>query len=196
MPIPIPSGLPNHLIRDDGAYNLVASIDGAGANKQFIANLQAVNVQRHALGELTKKLTALPKTTPPDERSELARRAAEVEAELVKNMEFMTKSYGYTIHQNYLFVPIKANILKKSMTAAGKPNEDENSATLVKSIDSKEAYEHFEALRAKYVKEVGEGGDRAGAQEAADQLLSDYAFDVKGNYILQIAKGALYASNK
>jgi hypothetical protein len=196
MPTLIQSGVPSHLVRDDGAYNLVAAIDGPGANKQFIANLQVINAQRQALGELTKKLTALPKNTPPEERTQLSKRAGEIEASLVKNMEFMTKSYGYSIHHNYLLIPLKANILEKSMTEDGKPIEDEALATLVKSIESTQAYEHFEALRATYVKESGEGGNPQSAQEAADQLLADYGFKVKGNYILQIAKGALYASVK
>lgn len=196
MPIPVPSGVPNHLVREDGSYNLVAAIDGAGANKQFIANLQVINAQRNALGELTKKLTALPKNTPPGERAQLVKRAGEIEASLVNNMEFMTKSYGYSIHHNYLLIPIKANILEKSLSSDGKPCDDETSATLVKSIESTQAYEHFEALRAAYTKESGEGGNPEIAQDAADQLLSDYGFKVKGNYILQIAKGALYASVK
>lgn len=194
MPSLVPSGVPNHLVREDGAYNLVAAIDGPGANRQFIANLQIINAQRQALGEVTKKLSALPKNTPPAERKHLAERAGEIEASLVKNMDFMTKSYGYSIHHNYLLVPLKANILEKSLTAEGKPCDDEAHATLVSSIESTQAYEHFEALRAVYVKESGEGGNPTKAQEVADQLLSDYSFNVQGSYILQIAKGALYAS--
>jgi hypothetical protein len=194
MPTPVQSGVPSHLVREDGAYNLVAAIDGPGANKQFIANLQVINAQRQALGELTRKLTALPKNTPSDERAQLSKRAGEIEAGLVKNMEFMTKSYGYSIHHNYLLIPLKANILEKSISEDGKPSEDESLATLVKSIESSQAYEHFEALRAAYARESREGGDPALAQDAAEQLLSDYGFKVQGNYILQISKGALYAS--
>lgn len=196
MPTPVQSGVPSHLVREDGAYNLVAAIDGPDANKQFIANLQVINAQRQALGEVTRKRTALPKNTPPEERAQLAGRAGEIEASLVKNMEFMTKSYGYSIHHNYLLIPLKANILEKSMAEDGKPSEDESLATLVKSIESTQAYEHFEALRTTYAKESREGGDPALAKDAADQLLADYGFKVQGNYILQIAKGALYASTK
>lgn len=190
----VQSGVPNHLIRDDGSYSLIAVIDGAGANKQFISNLQVVNVQRQALGEIRTKIASMTKDS--EEKSQLIKRTGEIEASLVKNMEFMTKSYGYSIQHNYLLIPIKANILQKGKDDEGKFSEDETKATLMKSIHSTEAYEHFESLRQTYTKESAEGGDKAKADEAAAQLEAEYGFDVKGNYILQITKGALYANVK
>ncbi|MFD2257666.1 hypothetical protein ACFSSA_13365 [Luteolibacter algae] len=191
----VQSGVPSHLVRDDGSYNLIAIIDGAGANKQFISNLQVINVQRQALGEIRTKVASLPKESA-DEKAQYTKRAAEIEASLVKNMEFMTKSYGYSIQHNYLLIPVKANILEKAKDEEGKPSDDETKATLVKNILSTEEYDHFEQLRQSYAKESGEGGDSAKAEEVAGQLKVDYSFDVKGNYILQITKGALYASVK
>lgn len=190
----VQSGIPNHLVRDDGSYNLIAVIDGAGANKQFISNLQVINVQRQALGEIRTKLASLPKDS--EEKSQLTKRGGEIEASLVKNMEFMTRNYGYSIDHNYLLIPAKANILAKGMDDEGKPSEDETKATLVKSIGSTDAYEHFESLRQTYSKEAANGGDQEKADEAAELLKAEYGFDVKGNYILQITKGALYANVK
>lgn len=190
------SGAPNHLVRDDGSYSLIAIIDGAGANKQFISNLQVINVQRQALGELRNKVSSMPKSATDSERSGLTKRAAEIEASLVKNMDFMTKSYGYSTDQNFLLVPLKANVLEKGKDEEGNFSEDETKGSLVKTINSTEAYEHFESLRAEYSAAAAEGGDTEKAEETAGALKSEYSFDVKGNYILQIIKGALYAKMK
>lgn len=190
------SGAPNHLVRDNGSYNLIAVIDGAGANKQFISNLQVINVQRQGLGELRTKISAMPKSAAESEKAQLTKRAAEVEASLVKNMEFMTKSYGYSVQHNYLLIPLKANILEKGSDDEGKPSEDETKGKLVKTINSTEAYEHFEALRKEYSSSAAKEDEMTKADEAADTLKSEYGFDVKGNYILQITKGALYANVK
>lgn len=190
----VQSGVPNHLVRDDGSYNLIAVIDGAGANKQFISNLQVVNVQRQALGEVRTKIASMPKDS--GEKTQLTKRADEIDASLVKNMKFMTKSYGYSVQHNYLLIPIKASILQKGKDVEGNFSDDESKASVVNDIISTEVYEHFESLRQTYSKNAAEGGDQAKANEAATQLLTDYDFDVKGNYILQITKGALYADVK
>jgi hypothetical protein len=91
---------------------------------------------------------------------------------------------------------VKANVLEKGMDDEGKASEDETKGTLVKAIGSTEEYEQFEALRKEYSEAAAEGGDEDKAAEAAEKLKSEYGFGVKGNYILQITKGALYANVK
>lgn len=194
------SGVPNHLVRDDGSYNLVAIIDGAAANRQFIANLQVINSQRQALGEFRAKIAALPKNAPQVASEDLGKKSKDVEALLTANMEFMRKNYGYSALDNYILVPLHAEILEKGKDEKGNVSEDAAHGKLVKVIDSTEGYERFERLRAQQIealrkKDVDASTDEI-AKQCAARLDEEFGFKAGGNYILQIVKGVLYSKVK
>jgi len=191
------TGAPNRLVRDDGAYELIAVIDGAGANKQFIANLQVINGQRQGLGELRSKIASLPKSAAASEKAGLESKAKEIEGRLTSNMEFMAKNYGYSVSRNYILMPLQANLLEKAKDEEGKFIEDESRATLVKTLGSTEEYDAFELLRRQHVealqkKEKGQGTAKE-AEALGKRLVDEFGFKAGGNYALQITKGALYA---
>ena len=194
------AGVPNHLVRDDGAYQLVAVIDGAGANRQFIANLQVINSQRQALGDFRSKIAALPKNSSKAESGDLEKKSKDVEALLTANMEFMKKNYGYSASDNYILIPLHAEILEKGNDDKGNVSEDAAHGKLVKVIDSTEGYERFERMRAQYLESLRKKDTDASSEETAkqcaEQLEREFAFKAGGNYILQIVKGVLYSKVK
>jgi hypothetical protein len=187
-------GIPSRLIRDQQAYQLVAIIEGADANAQFINNLQVLGQQRRLLAELGQKLAALPETAPEAERDPLQKQIAELDSRLNQNLQFMVKTYGYSIQSNYLLTPVQSVLLQKAVEADGKIIEDEAKARLVLELQTAEAYDAFQQLRQK----AGVlGADPAQAGEFAKvkaQLKEIYDFDVAGHYFLQVRKGALYAT--
>lgn len=190
----VSTGIPSRLVRDTQAYQLVAAIEGAAANAQFMQNLQVVTQQRRAADELRRKLAALPEGSPAAERDALHGQIAQVESKLKPNLEFMVKTYAYSTQHNYLLVPVQSALLLKALDEAGKPIEDETKAALVAEFFSAEAYEELQALRQRAAA-LAADATKSEALETVKTLLRDkFGFETGASYFLQVRKGALYAS--
>lgn len=188
------TGIPQRIVRDDQAFQLVALIEGAAANTQFISNLQVIGQQRRLLADARQQLEALPKSAVEAERTALQNQISQLDARLTLNMQFMTKTYGYSVEHNYLLVPVNAALLEKGVDAEGKPSEDEAKATLVAEFLTSESYDELQALRDR-VGRLAADPAKADDLAAARALLKDkFGFDTAKHYILQVRKGALYAS--
>ncbi len=188
------NGIPQRIIRDTQSFGLVALIEGAAANTQFINNLQVLGQQRKALAELRQKIAALPATATVEDRAALQAQALQLDALVSKNVQFMTQHYGYSLDQNYLLNPVNSALLKKAVDENGKPIEDEAKATLAAEFQTFEAYEAFQSLRQR-AQDLGSADSKSDAYAAAKaELLDTYGFDVGSHYILQVRKGALYAT--
>lgn len=194
----ITSGIAQRIVRDKSAFELIALIEGAAANKQFMTNLQVINQQRQLLGKARADEQRLPKNAKADERAKLAKIISDLEARVTLNMQFMTKNYGYSVSHNYLLVPVRAALLKKAVDGAGNTLEDEEISERVSELNSSEEYDQLQALRAKYsalkAGKAGKGAKETDAEELRKELFTRFNFDVDSHYILQILKGALYAS--
>ena len=180
-------GTPQRLIRDNQSFQLVALIEGAGANAQFMQNLQVVGQQRQALAELQKKLSAAPS-------DELKGQIAQLEERLAKNLEFMGKHYGYSVQHNYLLAPVQSALLLKALDADGKPVEDEAKATLVAEFHTTEAYEELQALRHRALAAGTDAARKDEFEKLKAELHEKFGFEVGKHYLLQVRKGALYAT--
>lgn len=187
-------GTPQRIIRNNQAYQLVAIIEGAPTNTQFIQNLQIVGQQRRALGELRKKLAGLPKTAPVSEAQAIEAQIEQINTRLTSNMEFMTKNYGYSVQHNYLLSPIQSALLLKSIDENGKPIEDESKATLVAEFHTPEAYEELQALRQRALALGSDESKKDEFEKVKAELQDKYGFEVGKHYLLQVRKGALYAT--
>lgn len=187
-------GIPNRLVRDTQAYQLVAAIEGAAANTQFMQNLQVVTQQRRAIDDLRRKLAALPEGGAAAERDALHGQIAQIEAKLKPNLDFMVRTYGYSVQHNYLLVPVQSALLLKALDAEGKPIEDEAKATLVAEFFSPEAYEELQALRQRLVALASDPAKKDALEALKAQLREKFGFEAGASYFLQIRKGALYAS--
>ena len=187
-------GVAQRIIRDNQSYQLVAIIDGAPANTQFINNLQVLGQQRRLLSEVHQKLASLPKSATAEERTALQTQLSQIDARVTLNMQFMTKNYGYSVSHNYLLVPINSALLKKAINEEGAPIEDEAKAQLVAEFHTAEAYDELQALRQRAV-ELGSNPEKAAEFSALKEQLKDkFDFEVGSHYILQVRKGALYAT--
>jgi uncharacterized protein YigA (DUF484 family) len=188
------NGIPQRIIRDTQSFGLVAMIEGAAANTQFINNLQVLGQQRNALAELRQKIAALSATATVEERAALQSQALQVDELVSKNVSFMTQHYGYSLDQNYLLNPVHSALLKKALDENSKPLEDEAKATLAAEFQTFESYEAFQSLRQR-AHDLGSNDSKSAAYTAAKaELLDTYGFDVGSHYILQVRKGALYAT--
>lgn len=187
-------GTPQRIVRNNQAYQLVAIIEGAPTNTQFIQNLQIVGQQRRALGELRKKLAALPKTSPVSEAQAIEAQIEQINTRLTSNMEFMTKNYGYSVQHNYLLSPIQSALLLKSIGEDGKPIEDEAKATLVAEFHTPEAYEELQNLRQRAIAIGSDPEKKEEFEKLKTELQEKYGFEVGKHYLLQVRKGALYAT--
>lgn len=187
-------GTPQRIVRNNQAYQLVAIIEGAPTNTQFIQNLQIVGQQRRALGELRKKLAALPKTAPVSDAQAIEAQIEQINTRLTSNMEFMTKNYGYSVQHNYLLSPIQSALLLKSVDEDGKPIEDEAKATLVAEFHTPEAYEELQNLRQRALAIGADEEKKEEFEKLKAELLEKYSFEVGKHYLLQVRKGALYAT--
>ena len=169
-------------------------IEGAAANTQFINNLQVLGQQRALLAETHQKLTALPKSATAEERAAIQTQLSQIDARVTLNMQFMTKNYGYSVQHNYLLSPINSVLLQKAVDEAGTPIDDESKATLVAEFHTAESYDALQALRQRAVV-LGNDESKKEEYEAVKTDLKDvYGFDVAQHYILQVRKGALYAT--
>ncbi len=186
----VSQGIPQRLVRDNQAYHLVAAIEGAAANTQFMQNLQVVAQQRRALEELRAKTEA----APAAEKAALESQAAQIEARLKPNLEFMAKTYAYSVQHNYLLVPVQSALLLKANDETGKPVEDEAKATLAAEFFGTEAYEELQALRQRLATLGGDASKQAEIDALKKQLSEKFGFDTGSSYFLQVRKGALYAS--
>jgi uncharacterized protein YigA (DUF484 family) len=188
------NGIPQRIIRDTQSFGLVALIEGAAANIQFINNLQVLGQQRKLLTELRQKIAALPASATVEERAALQAQALQMDALLTKNVQFMTQHYGYSLDQDYLLNPVYSALLKKAVDENGKPLEDEAKATLAAEFQTFEAYEAFQSLRQRAQDLGSKDSNSADYAAAKAQLLDTHGFDVGSQYILQVRKGALYAT--
>jgi hypothetical protein len=187
-------GIPQRIIRDTQAYQLVALIEGAAANTQFINNLQVLGQQRKLLAEGRQKLDALSATGTVEERAALQAQVLQIDALVTKNVQFMTQHYGYSLEQNYLLNPVFSVLLKKAVDEQGKPIEDEAKASLEAEFYTVESYDAFQALRQRAADLGGDAAKKEDYDAIKAELLEKYAFDVQAHYILQVRKGALYAT--
>jgi len=183
-------GTPHRIIRDNQSFQLVALIEGASANTQFIQNLQLVGQQRRGIEEVTKKIA----TAADSEKEGLQTQHAAIEASLNKNLEFMVKNYAYSVEHNYLLVPMQAALLLKALDEKGNPIEDEAKAKLVAEFLTAESYEELQALRQRALA-AGANPDEQEQFEKLKVVLKDkFDFEVGQHYLLQVRKGALYAT--
>jgi len=187
-------GTPQRIIRDDQSYQLVAIIEGAASNTQFIQNLQIVGQQRRTLGELRQKLSALPKTASATEGQAIEAQIEQINTRLTSNMEFMTKNYGYSVQHNYLLSPIQSVLLLKALDDDGKPIEDEAKATLVAEFHTSESYEELQALRQRALTLGADPEKKDDFEKLKTELNEKFGFEVGKHYLLQVRKGALYAT--
>lgn len=188
------SGVPQRIVRDTQAFQLVAIVEGAAANTQFINNLQVVGQQRRALAELREKAGSLAKSATADERSALQAQITQMDARLTTNMAFMVKNYGYSVKHNYLLLPVNSALLKKALNEAGAPLDDEAKATLVAEFHTSDSYDHLQALRHRAAILAQDSSKQAEFDEVKTELSEKYAFELNSHYILQVRKGALYAT--
>jgi hypothetical protein len=190
----ISQGIPQRIVRDTQSFQLVAMIEGAAANTQFINNLQVLGQQRRQLAELEQKIAALPPTATAEERSTLKTQHSQLNDRVTQNIQFMTKHYGYSVKHNYLLSPVQSALLLKATDEKGQPVADESKATLVAELRTAEAYDDLQALRNKVGELAKDPAKKDALETAKAELKEKFDFDVNGHYILQVRKGALYAT--
>lgn len=162
------------VVREDGAYELLATIEGEEPNRRFIANLKLVTAQRSEL----KRLRA--ESEKGEDHGDVIKA---LERKLAENSEFMSKNYGYSLRFNYLFIPVESALVK----VEGDETE------LVRKIESPAEYDRLESLRSEYAKvESKSGADSAAAKKVKLKLAEEFGFDVGSNYKLVVKKGVLY----
>src|SRR5690606_34050815 len=118
----------------------------------------------------------------------------QINTRLTSNMEFMTKNYGYSVQHNYLLSPIHSALLLKSVDADGKPIEDESKATLVAEFHTAESYESLQALRQRALALGNDAEKKEEFEQVKAELQEKFGFEVGKHYLLQVRKGALYAT--
>jgi len=187
-------GIPQRIVRDTQAFQLVALIEGAAANTQFINNLQVLGQQRQLLAETQRKLAALPSSASIESRADVQAQLLQIENLVTKNVEFMTKHYGYSLDQNYLLNPVYSVLLQKALDDQGKPVEDEARATLEAEFQTFESYDAFQGLRQRASDLATNTANKTEFEAVKADLIEKYAFDLDKHYILQVRKGALYAT--
>ncbi|AKC83608.1 hypothetical protein IMCC26134_13975 [Verrucomicrobia bacterium IMCC26134] len=187
-------GIPQRIVTDTQSFQLVALIEGAAANTQFITNLQVLGQQRKALEELRQKLAALPPAASVEERAALQAQILQIDSLVTKNVQFMTQHYGYSLDQNYLLNPVFSVLLKKAVDDSGKPIEDETKASIVSEFQTVESYDSFQTLRQRAADIGGDTSKKADYEVLKKELNDRYSFDVDSHYVLQVRKGALYAT--
>jgi hypothetical protein len=174
------------LIRNDGAYDMIAMIEGVDANQRFIANLRIVESQR---SEIRKKRAEAPEGTDfaseEFKNSAFGKELAELEQKLLNNAELMAKNYGYQTGRDYLLMPIECDLFTEE------PLEGRKSKILVREIRSGEAYERLHDLRTRFAQAEKEG-DAQEAARIASTLARDFSFDVGAKYTMEIKKSLLY----
>lgn len=162
------------LVKNDGAFELLAVIDGADANQQFIKNLQIVKAQQMALKQLKDQ---------NDKSDESKKKVEDLEKKLQENTAQMVKLYAYNPASDYIFVPVKSALVKTV----------DNKKQLIKRLDSPSEHNKLLAMRAKYAAAKKKDGENsAEAQELAKKLMQEFSCDVKSNCEVDVNKGALY----
>ncbi len=187
-------GIPQRIIRDTQSFQLVAMIDGAAANAQFINNLQVLGQQRQLLAEVAQKIAALPPTATVEERAALQTHQIQLDARVSANLQFMTTHYGYSVKNNYMLCPVQSALLLKANDDKGQPLEDASKATLVAELQTAEAYDGLQALRNKAGELAADPAKKDQFEAIKAKLKDDYDFDLNSHYILEVRKGALYAT--
>jgi len=161
------------LIRDDGAFELLALIEGVEPNKQFVSNLQLVTKQRVELKRLLDESGGAEKN---------AEAIKTLESKLKENVGVMAKSYGYTLDTSFLYMPIESSLMKTG---------EDGKKSSVREIDSPSEYDRLQAMRTKYVAAHKAGSEKE-EKDLAMQLMKDFGFNVKLNYTLDVRRAALY----
>lgn len=204
-------GVPALVADPQGDYTLVSVIEGAESNQRLTESLQLVALQRKELASLAQEFEELP-VSAVQQRELLAGKINEGRNMLGANLQFMAKSYGYSINNNYVRVP--HHVLMIGTTTDG----DEVTSELVHEFQTAEDYLEFQEKNNAYLRvkmdlaKAGEGNrapdaiDAAGEDGAApeiaanteisgmrDELMKTYHFDPERQYRLQHQKTALYA---
>jgi|GEM_PF-5210250 len=186
--------IPQHIIRGPQSFQLVAMIEGAAANAQFINNLQVLGQQRRLLGELSQKIAALPPMATPEQRTALETEQNQLTALVTSNLQFMTKHYGYSVKRDYLLSPLHSALLLKAVDDNGQPIEDAAKATLVAELRTAEAHDEMQTLRSKAAELAGDPAKAEEFEAAKAKLKEEFDFDITKHYILEVRKGALYST--
>ena len=190
----ISSGIPHYIVRDTQSFQLVAMIEGAAANAQFINHLQVLGHQRRLLAEISQKIAALPPMATPEQRTALETEQNQLNALVTTNLQFMTKHYGYSVNRNYVLTPLNSALLLKGTDDKGQPIEDSSKATLVAELRTSEAYDELQSLRNKAVELAADPAKADELEATKTKLKDEFDFDLNKHYILEVRKGALYAT--
>jgi hypothetical protein len=181
--------MPEHaprIVRDDGAYELVAMLEGAEANQRFSEDLKKIGRQREELGRLEAQWKTAPAGS--SDRVAIDSSLTSVRKSLAANLDTMMKTYGYSVDANHTLVPLESELHQISVNGVSER---------VREIRTPADYDRLQALRAQY-EMAAKSGDPASADAAAiaGQLKREFSFDVTGHYNIRIIKGALYRKVK
>lgn len=162
------------LINNDGAYELLAVIEGAEANRQFVKNLQLIKAQGVAVKQLKDQA---------DKTDEVKKKTEELEKKLQENTAMMVKIYAFNASADHMFLPVRSTLVK----VTGDKKE------VIKNMDSPAEHHNLQAMRGKYAELTKKDGENsAEAQTLAKNLMLDFNCDVKSAHEIEIHKGALY----
>lgn len=175
---------PPRLVRDDGAFELTAVIDGVEVNRRFVANLKLVAKQREDIEVKKRQFAALPEESV-EERAAFESSIKDLEKALQSNDDVMKRTYGYSLSSNFLLIPLEADLFEVKEGVKGQ--------TPVHEIRATGEYDRLQDLRNRY-----DAATRAEAEKStladtlATQLNKEFGFNIRSNYTLDIKKGALY----
>jgi co-chaperonin GroES (HSP10) len=162
------------LVNNDGSFELLAVIDGAEANKQFVKNLDIVRAQKVILKKLNDET---------EKTDETKQKIADVEKKLQENTDLMAKIYAYKADSDYLFIPVRSALVKVV----------DDKKELIKKIESPKTHHELQGMRAKYAELSKKDGESSTEVQAlAAELLKEFNYDVKLKYEIEIGKGVLY----
>ncbi len=162
------------LVNNDGSFELLAVIDGADANKQFVKNLDIVRAQKVVLKKLNDET---------EKTDETKQKIADIEKKLQENTDLMAKIYGYKADLDYIYIPARSALVKLV----------DDKKELIKKIESPKTHQKLQGMRSKYAElSKKDGESSAEAQALAAELLKEFNYDVKSKYEIEIGKGVLY----
>lgn len=161
-------------VNNEGAYELLAVIEGSEANKQFVKNLDIVRTQKIILKKLNDEA---------EKTDETKKKIADVENKLKENTDLMAKIYGYKADLDYIYIPARSALVKLV----------DDKKELIKKIESPKTHQKLQGMRAKYAELSKKDGETsAEVQALAANLLKEFNCDVKSKYEIEIGQGVLY----
>ena len=177
-------GTPLTLVRDDGAFELTAVIDGVEANRRFVANLKLVAKQRQEIEVKKRHLAALSEGSV-EEKAAFESSIKGLEKTLQSNDDVMRRTYGYSSSSNFLLIPVEADLFAVEDGVKGQ--------TPVYEIRVTSEYDRLQDLRNRYDAATRDGAEKSTlADKLATQLNKEFGFNIRSNYTLDIRKGTLY----